>query len=164
MSETSGEKRLNADEAHEEANVLRASLNLRPEDGRRYFTAESGRIIGSESLTAQEYDRALGAIEELKRAAAEDPRKLANVVYDLMGKGERAMNMVFQMLDYYTGQMPQPNGGKKLSLLETISQRSGDAKYLTDLNTMFFDAKNELEFLKKKGEEFGDKEQQREAK
>ena len=56
------ENRLGADEAHEEANLLQASMEKK-----------------GKKATPEDYDRALEELEELKQLAAEDPKGLDKV-------------------------------------------------------------------------------------
>lgn len=143
-----------AEEAHTEANMLRAKIGVSP---------ESGRVQGPDQRedrepTPEDYDKALEAVEDLKRLAAEEPNALkilnrvsnaAELLLRIPGFG-----VAFLMRVSHALAGPESGGPK---------ERWKRSAVLTDAMTEFDDAASQLRRLKAKGERFGKKEVQRGA-
>ena len=91
------DKRLGEGEAHDEANLLRAQLNISPETGKieksNWDRDEQLLSFESREVTAADYDNALAAIEEMKKIAEEEPtfERILNKLRDIPLKGQSSM-------------------------------------------------------------------------
>lgn len=65
-------EQLSEEAAHEEANLLRAQMNVSPETGK--MQGPDPRL--DREPTPEDYDKALEAVEELKRVVRENPESL----------------------------------------------------------------------------------------
>ena len=142
---------LSEEAAHEEANMVRAKLGVSPETGK----IEGLDMREDHEPTAEDYDKALAAVEELKRIAEEEPASLK-----VMAKVSNAMEMLVRIpglgvmfLTRVSHALigPEPGGPK---------ERWKRNEVLTDLVKEFDDAESQLRRLKAKGERFGKRERQ----
>ena len=157
---SSEEKRLSESEAHEEANMLRAKLKVSPETGKipgggSEWDKDRGKSFETDQKpTAEDYDNALAAIEELKKIVAEEPiaQKAINKIKDIPLKlgvlamralNEVGINMVSLDIDGYE------------KIKTTIENESIG---------LFNDAENNLKALKKRAESFAKQEKEHSEK
>jgi hypothetical protein len=160
-------ERLNESEAHEEANMLRVQAGVFPKTGRVHGIgedAETGKIYlenGGRVPSAEDYERALAEIEELKRAAKEDPTKIGALLHDFLVSTERGLNFFinFSGVPGAGVQMPEGYNGEGASVFEKIKLRWQNAREAGDMLAVLDDAKNELDFLKGRAERFGKQEE-----
>jgi hypothetical protein len=142
------------EEAHDEANMLRTKIGVSPKSGK----VEEPDMRQDREPTAEDYDRALAAVDELKRIAEEEPNGLkllekANSAVDSLLKIP-TFGVLFLTRVSHSLIGPEPGGPK-----ERWKRNAG----ITDLIAEFDDAKGQLQTLKAKGTQFGKKEIQREA-
>ncbi len=143
---------MSEEEAHEEANILRAKVGISPESGK----VEGLDLRQDREPTAEDYDKALAAVEKLKHLAKEDPEalKVWNRVTDaidrlitLPGHGLLFLARVSHAL-----MGPEPGGPKERW------RRNAD---ITEPMAEFDGIERELRMLKAKAEQFGIKETRR---
>ena len=140
---------MSEEEAHEEANALRAKIGVSP---------ESGKVEGLDQredreVTAEDYDKALAAVEELKRLTEEEPNavKILNRVSNAAEMLLRIPGFGVMFLARVSHALigPEPGGP---------GERWRRNEVLTSLMTEFDDAESQLRRLKTKGERFGKRE------
>lgn len=143
------------EEAHEEANVLRAKIGVSP---------ESGKVEGPDQRedrqpTMEDYDEALAAVEELKRLTEAEPEtvkilnRVSNAAETLIKIPGFGVAFLMRLSHALAG--PEPGGPR---------ERWKRSAALTDAMAEFDDAASQLRRLKAKGERFGKKEIQGDAK
>jgi len=142
---------MSEEEAHEEANVLRAKIGVSPEGGK----VEGPDQREDREATAEDYDKAMTAVEELKRMAEEEPNalKILNRVTNAAETLVRipGFGVAFLMRLSHALAGPEPGGPK---------ERWKRSAALTEALAEFDDAASQLRRLKAKGDQFGKKETQ----
>lgn len=145
---------LGEEEAHEEANMMRARLRV---------SAESGKIEGPDlredrEPTPKDYEDALQAVENMKRMAEEDPdslktwKKVSDAIDRLIFLPGRGVAYLARVSHALMG--PEPGGPKErwkrnAEITEAMAEMGG--------------IEQELRVLKAKAEKFGMEEAQKEA-
>jgi hypothetical protein len=143
------------EEAHEEANMLRAKIRVSPESGK----VDGPDLRQDREPTTKDYDDALEAVEKLKRLAREEPDSLKvwNRVNDAIDRlillPGRGLLYLIRVQHALTG--PEPGGPK---------ERWKRNAEITEPMAEFDGIERELRMLKAKAKQFGTKEAQREAK
>jgi hypothetical protein len=151
-----GAEPLDEDAAHEEANMLRAQMYVSPETGK---IAQSLDSREDREPTAEDYDKALEAIEELKRIAQEQPeslylmQRLNESIRTLTGLGGLGMGYLLRASSALHG-LNKPGGVK------AAWER---ASVITDMGQWFDDTEQELRDLKARGEKLGQNEKKEAA-
>ncbi len=149
-----GAEPLSKEAAHEEANLLRAQMNVSPETGKVMQSLEPKE---DREATAEEYDKALAAVEDLKRLVEEQPeslklmQKLNKPVEQLISTG--GLGVMFLMrASAALSRLGKPGGVK----------RGWDrASILTEIGPLFDDAERQLRDLKARGEQISSKEKEK---
>jgi hypothetical protein len=145
---------MSEEEAHEEANMLRARLGVSP---------ESGKVEGPDQRedrqpTAEDYDKALAAVEELKRVAEEEPNALK-----ILNRMTNAMEALIRIPGFGVAFLARLSHALAGSEPGGPKERWKRSAALTDALAEFDDAESQLRRLKAKGERFGRKEVQNSA-
>jgi hypothetical protein len=146
---------MSEEEAHEEANMVRAKIGVSPESGKVELRGEGPVQREDREPTAEDYDKALAAVEELKRVAEEEPNALkilnrvSNAVETLVRIPGFGVAFLMRLSHALAGVEP---GGPK--------ERWKRSAVLTEALAEFDDAESQLRRLKAKGEQFGRKEVQ----
>ena len=138
---TPEENKLSPEDAQQEANMVRAKMGASPETGkipRNWIEAEDPKW-GKEP-TAEDYEDALGAVEEMKRLAKEEPS--TEKVLKLIGRiAERTRDGTMVLLRALS---PMPNGIDSQRFLEKHES----------IMDQLEDASNKLNELKNKAKKF----------
>ena len=165
MATESLEGRLNESDAHDEANMLRAKAGIYPKTGRIHGIGIGGDTgfdtwleHGGRVPTSEDFDKAIVEIEGLRRSAKEDVPKLGNMLQDILESGSQTADIVQRVLGIAAADMPNIKNTEGVSLLEKIKQRWQAARQISDLDTIFKDAHNQLDFLKGRAGRFGEQE------
>ena len=144
-----GADQSNEEEAHEEANMLRAKIGISPESGK----VEGLDLRQDREPTAEDYDKAVEAVEELRQIAEQEPNgvKILEKVNDAVGSLIKIPTFGVLFLTRVSHALigPEPGGPK---------ERWERNATITDLITELDGAKGQLERLKAKGKQFGKKE------
>ncbi len=148
-----GAEPLSEEAAHEEANILRAQMNASSETGKVMQSLDARE---DREATAEDYDKALAAVEELKRLVEEQPeslelmQKLNKPVEQLIGAG--ALGVMFLMrVSAALSRIGKPGG---------VKEGWDRTSIMTEIGPLFDDAERQLADLKARGEKFGEKEKQ----
>ncbi|MDO8574567.1 MAG: hypothetical protein Q7R86_02980 [bacterium] len=147
-SEELKDTRLNEGEAHDEANMLRAKMDVNPYLGT--VKKEASNYYGYKwkaevEPTAEDYDKALEAIQELKEAAEKEPGVM-KVLYQLgriVNKSKLATAVVMDSIGGAVG--AAIGGGSRLQ--QSIDEFSN--------TRLFEDAVARLKKMKKEGKQWG---------
>jgi hypothetical protein len=131
---------MSEEEAHEEANMVRAKIGVSPESGKVELRGEGPVQREDREPTAEDYDKALAAVEELKRVAEEEPNALK-----ILNRVSNAVETLVRI----------PGFG-----VAFLMRLSHALAVLTEALAEFDDAESQLRRLKAKGEQFGRKEVQ----
>lgn len=164
--------RLSEDEAHKEANMLRAQLKVSPETGKipgSEWDVRMGRSFEAEGKepTAEDYDNALAAIEELKKIVAEEPsaEKVINKLKDLPLKAATGIELAFRFLGvgvetFSIAGAIDPGNKEGESIGGAMKRRWKRSKTTVENENLgiFHDAENNLKALKIRAESFGKQE------
>ncbi len=144
-----GADQSNEEKAHEEANMLRAKIGISPESGR----VEGLDLRQDREPTAEDYDKALEAIEELRQIAEQEPNgvKILEKANDAVSSLIKIPTFGFFFLTRVSHALigPEPGGPKERWKRNTV---------ITDLVAELDGAKGQLQTLKAKGEQFGKRE------
>lgn len=155
--------RLNESEAHDEANMVRAKAGIYPKTGRIHGLGTNGFDTylenGGRVPTPEDFDKALAEIENLRASAKEDLPKVGNLLHDILESGSQMADIVQRILGITAAEMPNMKNTTGASLLEMIRQRWQAARQISDLDTIFKDAQNQIGFLKGRAERFGEQEE-----
>lgn len=165
--------RMNNEEAQQEANMLRAELKVSPETGEipgggNEFDKDRGRSFEiDQKPTAEDYDNALTAIEELKKLVAEEPsaERVINKLKDLPLKAAAGIELAFRALgigiETFTvaGVLdPDNREGEGIGrMMKRRWERDKSTHENEDLG-LFQDAENNLTALKKRADSLGKQE------
>ncbi len=130
--------RLSEEEAHEEANMLRASLGINPESGKiiretRGFLPWQKHFEHLEP-TAEDYDRALESVQELRKLSEEEPEveKALYKVGRVIQRGGQILNLALVSVGFIIG--PPRHFADFLDYQRANRQKLADAeKRLQDL-------------------------------
>jgi hypothetical protein len=139
-------------EAHEEANILRAKIGISPESGK----VEGLDLRHDREPMAEDYDKALEAVEKLKRLAKEEPdalkvwNRVNNAIDRLITLPGHGLLFLARVTHALMG--PEPGGPKERW------RRNAD---ITEPMAEFDGIERELRMLRAKAEQFGAKETQR---
>lgn len=168
-------KRLDEEEAHKEANMLRASMKMDPETG-KILKEKPGREYGEprkwieKRATAKDYRVAEKALNDLEELAEKDPELLVKlsqyaqssalgviapfVVLDSVLGGP--MSHLEKTLEQWRGEKPDQEKPEEGSFAEAVFR----LKKMKD--QIFSDARSQLERLEEAGEKFGEQESEQE--
>ncbi|MBI4094663.1 MAG: hypothetical protein HY435_00520 [Candidatus Liptonbacteria bacterium] len=161
------EERLSEDEAHDEANMLRAKLEVSPETGDIGVDMRGRFRESGERPTAEDYDNALAAIEELRKIASEEPgaERIINKLKDLPLKAAAGIELAFRALgigiETFSMAGALDPGNKEGETLGGTLKRRWKRERITHENEslgLFHDAENNLRALKTRAESFGKEE------
>jgi hypothetical protein len=163
-----GPKRLSQDEAHDEANMLRAKVGVSPETGKIPEAVspfyERDYVEGKEP-SAEDYDNALAALEELKKIAEEEPDtvKILHKLRDLPIKVGSGLDLAFRAIGVginslhplaaFTDPDNKPDEGF-IDAMKRRWERTKTAHENENAAGMWHDAENELRALKARAKQF----------
>lgn len=145
--EKAEDARLSEDEARKEASMLRAKMDVNPAWGT--IRKEDPRYRGEfdeVEPTAEDYDKAFEAIEELKKAAEEEPVTM-KVLYKLGRIAHKSALAVPIMLMAFGDLLPPSSGGNS-------SLREANEEFLS--TKVFEDAAARLRKMQKEGKEWSE--------
>ncbi len=166
-------KRLGAEEAQEEANTARAAMGMSPEtykvdkpskpDEERSYK-EPVKMVEGEA-TPEDYEQALGELNELERLAKENPNVAKKLLQYAVMAAYTATTPVQILGAALKETMAKISGAEKLGA-PSSERPKGYKKAFGEVfsswsdikNTVFSDARSKLERLKKSGAKFGKKE------
>lgn len=155
-------ERLLPENAHDEANMMRAETRMNPETGLVHPVAHEWQkdAFTNREPTAEDYDNALTALEELKEQALKDQttmKTLEKIGRLAISPPMLLGSLISRLAHTFSGRNPEIIGASP-----DMAGRWKESKEETDnaIAFAFADAKSELERLKKKGTEFGTKEVQ----
>jgi hypothetical protein len=142
---------LDEEAAHEEANMLRAQMYVSPETGK---IAQSLDSREDREATAEDYDKALEAVEELKRIVQEQPESM-----DLLAKVMKPLDTIVRIpglgVAYLMRASAALHGLNKPGGSKAAWER---ASVMTDIGQWLEDSEQELRDLKARGEKLGQNE------
>ena len=170
--ESSENKPLDENAAHEEANMLRAQLKVSPETGRipgSEWDKDMGRSFETkgEAPTAEDCDNALAAVEEMKKIAAEEPtfERIVNKLKDLPLKAGAGIELAFRAMGVVVETFSiagdlDPNNKENEGIGGAMKRRWERSKtdHENDLLGMFNSAENNLKVLKARAQSYGKQE------
>lgn len=162
-------RRLSEDEAREEANLLRAKVGTSPAESAKIPEAvspfyEQDYAEGRET-TAEDYDNAFAALEELKKIVEEEPDaiKFIHKLQDLPMKAGSGLDLAFRAIGvgintlHPMASMTDPDNKPDEGITDAIKrrwERTRIAHENQNTEGLFHDAENELKALKARAEQF----------
>ena len=159
---------MNENEAHDEANMLRAKVGVSSETGKIPEAVSpfyEGDYAEGKEPTAEDYDNALAALEELKKIAEEEPStvKILHKLRDLPMKVGSGLDLAFRAIGvgintlHPMAAFTDPDNKPDEGIVDAMKRRWGRTKTAHENeNTggMWHDAENELKALKARAEQF----------